>query len=237
VAPTSAPDLASTGSSTGPSSTGLPAPTARRLRPPSWRDRRLLVGLVLVLASVALGTAVVSRAGDSQPVYAASHLLTPGQQLTAGDLRVVRVRLGGQSGRYLSAARGVPAQAVVIRSVQAGELLPRSALGPDDALTSRPVAVPVSPGAVEGLKAGSLVDVWVARKGAEAETFDEPKALVNGAEVVSVSRSGGVLASGGEVTVRLLVADVVVPQILSAVDNGARVDLVAVPGSVPRGGS
>jgi hypothetical protein len=170
-------------------------------------------------------------------VYAASHLLTPGQQLTVGDLRVVRVRLGGQSGRYLSASSGVPTQVVVIRSVQAGELLPRSALGPGDAVTSRPVAVPVSPGAVEGLKAGSLVDVWVARKGAEAETFDEPKALVNGAEVVSVSHSGGVLASSGEVTVRLLVADVVVPQILSAVDNGARVDLVAVPGSVPRGGS
>ena len=36
----------------------LPKPTAARLRTPSWRDTRLVVGLVLVLLSMAVGAKV-----------------------------------------------------------------------------------------------------------------------------------------------------------------------------------
>ena len=60
---------------------------------------------------------------------------------------------------------------------------------------------------------------------------------MSGAEVVAVSSEGGVLSSSSDATVRLLLTDDLVPQVLSAVDNGARIDLVPVPGSVPRGGS
>jgi hypothetical protein len=220
-----------------PEPAGLPAPAARRLRPPSWRDRRLVVGVVLVLASVALGTLVVGRADDSRPVYAASRALLPGQPLTSGDLRVVRVRLGRPADRYLSAATSLPAGAVVIRGVQSGELVPMSALGTQQAITSRPVAVPVPSDTVDGLKAGALVDVWVARKSDDGRAFDQPTALVRGAEIVSVSRGSAVLASTTQTTVRVLVSDALVPQVLSAVDNDARIDVVPVPGSVPRGGS
>jgi hypothetical protein len=61
--------------------------------------------------------------------------------------------------------------------------------------------------------------------------------VVSSAEVVSVSSGGGVLSSSTETSVRLLLTNDQVPQLLSAVDNGARIDLVPVPGSVPRGGS
>ena len=44
---------------------------ANRLRRPTWKDSRLLVGLLLVLLSTALGGFVVSRAEDTVPVYAA----------------------------------------------------------------------------------------------------------------------------------------------------------------------
>ena len=49
----------------------LPTPTASRVRAPSWRDSRLLVGLLLVLLSTVLGSVVVARADDRVPVYAA----------------------------------------------------------------------------------------------------------------------------------------------------------------------
>lgn len=230
MAQTPAPPLASAG-------TTLPAPVAQRLRPPSWRDRRLAVGLVLVLASVALGATVVGRADDTEPVYVAQHQLLPGQPLRADDLRVARVRLGGQQGRYLRATHAPARGAVVIRSVQPGELVPASAVGPQDAVTSRPVAVPVPAGAAHGLRPGSLVDVWVSDKGQVAGSFAAPRALARAAEVASVSSGSGVLSTASEVTVRLLLADDLVPQVLSAVDNGARVDVVPVPGSVPGGGS
>ena len=38
----------------------LPRPTAARLRQPSWRDTRLVVGVVLVLLSMAIGAKVLS---------------------------------------------------------------------------------------------------------------------------------------------------------------------------------
>jgi hypothetical protein len=217
-----------------------PAPVARRLRPPSWRDRRLLAGVVLVLASVACGVAVVGQADTTEPMYAASHALVPGQQLTSADVHAVRVRLGRQAGRYLPAGRSIAAGSVVIRGVQDGELVPVSAVGGQQAVTSRPVAVVVPAVSADGLRTGSLVDVWVAAKGTaaqSAQTYDEPKIVVSSAEVVSVSSGGGVLSSSTETSVRLLLTNDLVPQLLSAVDNGARIDLVPVPGSVPRGGS
>jgi hypothetical protein len=211
---------------------------ARRLRPPRWRDRRLVVGVVLVLASVALGAAVIGRADTTSPMYAARHTLTPGQRLTTGDVRVVRVRLGRQASYYLDPSRLRAAGAVVVRSIQAGELVPASAVGPPETVTARPVAVPVPAAAVEGLRAGSLVDVWIARKDTGGQTFQVPEPVARSAEVVSVAKGGGVLGgSSGDTTIRLLLSSDLVARVLSAVDNGDRVNVVPVPGSVPGTGS
>jgi Flp pilus assembly protein CpaB len=184
-----------------------------------------------------LGASVIGRADNTEPVFVASHPLLPGQRLTTDDLQVVRVRLGAQQGRYLDPAQLTADGAVVIRSVQDGELVPTSAVGSGDSVTSRPVAVPVPAAAAQGLHPGSLVDVWIAAKGDAPQTFDEPKAVVRGAEVVTVSAGGGVLGGSSDASVRLLLADDLVPQVLSAVDNGARVDVVPVPGSLTRSGS
>ena len=88
--------------------TDLPVPTARRIQPPGWRDARLLVGVLLVLASVALGSVVVARADDRVPVYAARVALVPGQPVTADDLRRVDVQLGSEPDRYLDGRLGAP---------------------------------------------------------------------------------------------------------------------------------
>ena len=45
--------------------TALAEPTARRLRRPSWRDPRLLIGVAMVLLATALG-AMGLRAADSR---------------------------------------------------------------------------------------------------------------------------------------------------------------------------
>ena len=82
----------------------LAVPTAARLQRPRWRDARLVVGLLLVLVSVVLGSLVVESLDDRVPMYAARGALVPGQQLTEGDLVAVDVQLGSQRERYLSAA-------------------------------------------------------------------------------------------------------------------------------------
>jgi len=45
----------------------LPGPTPRRVRPPRWLDLRLVLGLLLVLHSVLLGSMIV-RAADRTSV-------------------------------------------------------------------------------------------------------------------------------------------------------------------------
>src|SRR4051812_3609278 len=137
-------------------------------------------------------------------MYAAQHPLLPGQRLSTDDLQVVRVRLGDQAGRYLSAAEAVRPGAVVIRTVLGGEMVPRSAVGGPESVTSRPVVVTVPAAAVEGLHAGALVDVWIAAKSADAGAFQAPVAVARSAEVVAVSSGGGMLSGSSEATVRLL---------------------------------
>ncbi len=194
--------------------------------------------MVLVLLSVVAGAVVVARSDTAHPVYAAAHPLLPGQPLTRDDLRVVQVRLSGESGRYLPANRPPPSGAVVLRSVLSGELVPLSALGDPLSVSTRPVAVPVAADAARGLRPGALVDVWVAAKGEQPQSFQPPERVASAAQVLTVTSESGVLSgAGSQSTVTVLVGDDLVPQVLSAVGNGARLDLVPVPGSVPRGGS
>ena len=214
-----------------------PIPSANRLRPPSWRDKRLLVGLVLVLGSVVLGAAVVARADDTEPMYAASHVLVPGQALTAADVHLVRVQLGAQSGHYLSAGRALAGGRVVVHAVAPGELVPVTAVGSQDDVDLRPVPVPIVAGSADGVKAGSVVDVWVAQVGKSPSSYAPPTKMVTAAEVAAVSDRGGVLSTGSTTTISLLLSEPLIPEVLAAVDNGARISLVPAPGSVPRGGS
>ena len=60
----------------------VPTPKAARLQKPSWRDTRLLVGVLLVLAATVLGSLTVAAADDRVPMYAANGPLLPGQPLT-----------------------------------------------------------------------------------------------------------------------------------------------------------
>lgn len=132
---------------------------ARRLRRPSWRDPRLLVGLVLVLGTTVLGAVLVERADDTVPVLAAGSTLVRGDALQEAELRVVRVRLDDLGPAYVPAADALPADAVALRGVPAGELLPASAVGRAGELESRPVALQWQGPRPEGLVRGAEVDL------------------------------------------------------------------------------
>ena len=112
--------------------TDLPMPTAARLQKPRWRDTRLVVGLLLVLTSAALGSFVVAHADDRTAVYAARGPLVPGQQLGEDNLTRVDVRLGSELSRYLQATAEPAPDRYVLREVGAGELVPAAAVGGRD---------------------------------------------------------------------------------------------------------
>ncbi|NMM22596.1 MAG: hypothetical protein HHJ11_03700 [Phycicoccus sp.] len=142
----------------------LPRPTAARLRQPSWRDTRLVVGVVLVLLSMAIGAKVVAAADDTVPMYAAVASLVPGQPVTQRDVRRVDVQLGADRNRYVVADHDIAPDTFALRDVRPGELLPTSALGTKADINLKPVSVPVDSGAAAQISAGSIVDVWVNAK-------------------------------------------------------------------------
>jgi len=211
--------------------TDLPAPAAARLRAPSWRDPRLLVGVLLVLGSVVLGARVVTAADDTRPYYAATRALVPGDRVEPDDVRVVDVLLQDASTAYLAADAPLEPGTVATRTVGEGELLPLAALGGGEDVELQPVGVPVQGAPPAGLVPGAVVDVWVAQPDPErAGSFTEPERLVQGATVADVTDAGSALGGTGGTTVQVLLEQDALAGVLGALANDAVVSLVPAPG-------
>jgi hypothetical protein len=184
---------------TAPSSAldAVAGPAPRRIRPPRWLDLRLVLGVLLVLASVLLGARVVAAADATVPVWAVTADLAAGTELSADDLTAVDVRLDDAAGAYLSTGTR-PEGRTLARAVREGELLPRSVLEETDELVQ--LALPVQSGYVPpGLQRGQLVDVYAVADpaaGATAVADGSVGLVVRRAPVQALSgRSEGVLST------------------------------------------
>jgi hypothetical protein len=218
----------------------LPTPTAKRLQRPSWRDTRLLIGLLLVLLATTIGAKVVASADDRVPVYVAQVTLKPGDQLTADNLARVDVQLGAGIDRYLSAATGVPANRFALREVRPGELLPLSAVGDKTTVGVQPVTVQADSLSASALVVGSVVDVYVSARDQKTtqERYGEPALMLSAVSVswlpAGTDRFG---AGASTAAVQILVPSAKVAAVLAAIDSQSRVALVPVPGSARKSGS
>lgn len=138
-----------------------PSPPATRLPGRRWRDWRLLAGVVLVLGSAVAGARLVAAADHTDPTWAAAVDLVPGTSLSSSSVVQVPARVDGTGNPYLSGP--VPEGYVLVRAVEAGELVPASAVAPAADLEERTrlVAVSVDAATTPGdLGPGDVVDVW-----------------------------------------------------------------------------
>lgn len=220
----------------------LPMPRARRLARPSWRDPRLLGGLVLVLLAVGGTARVVQAADHSVTVYAAREALVPGQQLAAGDIVATRVNIAGGSGGYLRVDAGLDEGAVVVASVGAGQLVPEVAVGSASDVLVRALTIPVERSSALVLARGDRVDVWVAEHAPSAdaragtETFQDPRRLLDDVSVASVPDTRpGLGAVGSGVGVQVLVPEDAVAAVLKHIHAESRLTLVPVAGTAVGG--
>jgi hypothetical protein len=214
---------------------GLPEPVATRLRRPRWRDPRLVTGVVIVALSVALGSWVVSAASRTVPVFVADGTLTPGESLDAGSVRAVDVRLGAGTGRYLAADEPLPADLVVLRVVDDGELVPLTALG--SGVDVRSVAVPVASGLSDRIRTGAVVDLWFVpdtpvTPGTGETGAPEPSTLAESVVVEQVDADEGAIVVDGTVTLHVLVPTDSLPTVLTALSSAGTVAVVPVAGGV-----
>jgi hypothetical protein len=208
------------------------SPAASRLALPRWFDARMVVGILLVLASVVIGAKVFSSADSTTSVWAAARDLPAGSRLQSADLTAVKVRLGDGS-RYVAAVGAAPAGYVLTRPVGAGELLPSKAFvdpakASDPALARREVTVPVRQDHWPAdLRSSELVDVYATAKTDGAV----PVRILSSVTVGSVpGKSRDVFGSSGQSSgsVTLLVREDQVAALVGAVEAAA-VDLVRVP--------
>ncbi|MCU1432201.1 MAG: hypothetical protein JWP95_1306 [Actinotalea sp.] len=213
-----------------------------RLHRPGWRDPRLLLGVVLVAGSVALGSGLVSAAGRTTPVYVAHGPLVAGEVLELDRLTVEEVRLTGSGDSYLRADEALPDGLVVVRTVGDAELVPLSALGRADDLAVRPVAITPTGDLPTAVTEGSAVDLWYVPEpgggagstvtGSEASSL-APTQLAAGFTVAEVSEPDGAFAVGSAVTVHVLVPVGELAAVLEALAAPGSVEVVHVPGGVP----
>ena len=221
--------------------TELPKPTAARLRTPSWRDTRLVAGVVLVLLSMVIGGKVIATAGDTVPMYAAAATLVPGQPVTQTDVKRVDVQLGGDRASYLAADHDIAPGTFAMREIRPGELVPRSALGPKAEVNLKPVSVPVDSAAATPLDAGSIVDVWVNPRDLSSTTkkYGKPVKTLEAAAVVRKPDpgGGGLGVISGTTAVQIMVPEARVQALIAAIDQDAKITLVLVPGSPAKAGA
>jgi hypothetical protein len=204
-------------------------PVAKRLRRPGWQDPRLLVGIALVLLSAIGGALLVQHLSRTDTVLVTSRAVAPGDPVAATDLQPMEVRLPNPE-LYVSAPEHVPAGAVVLEPVGAGELVPRSAVAAPDAMAHRVVTVPIDGTVPEGVGTGSHIELWSTSVPGAGLGTEEPttELLVGDAVVRRVVTESGVGATRGP-SVEVVVPQDVVPRVLASLAAGDRLDVVPLP--------
>lgn len=206
------------------------SPAASRVRGPRWKDPRLVVGLLLVLVSVAVGARVFATADRTTAVWAAARDLDAGTVLGPGDLVQKRVRLLDSASRYVAGDQS-PVGYVLTRAVGTGELLPTGAiLAPGEARDHRLVTIAVDRDRLPpDLHSGARVDVYVTAKGSGGGSDSPAVLVVPAANVAEPPQTGGQL---GAATAQVPVVLSVPPDLVAGLIDSSRhgdVDLVTVP--------
>lgn len=195
-------------------------------RPRRGPDLRLVIGLVLVTASVAGVVGIVAAFDDGIEVYAAPRPLIEGERITASDLEVRTVNLGADAAHYLSPDTLSDDAVLVARTVGDGELVPIAAVGDERGAQSTTVVVALTTPLGATVRPGDTVDLWSA-PAVEGGRFGAPAVIASSAQLVRSIAPEGVVASSEAERVELLVPRRDVARILHAQAN--RDALSAVP--------
>jgi hypothetical protein len=232
----------------------MPDPDAAPRRRRNAPDLRLVLGVLLVVGSVAGVFGIVATADRRITVYAAASALAPGERIDAGDLVQRSVALDGSDRLYLAAGDIPSGGLVVTQPVAKGELLPTSAVGSTAGVRSTSLVLQLATRVSGAVVPGASIDIWAAPDpdgvGAVTSTdassdgstgsatgqadvdADAPTVLVSGATVVRVlDDSGGFSVANSGSSVEVLVPRTRVARLLEAIAQKAA--LAVVPAGIP----
>lgn len=204
------------------------ATPVRPPRRPFWADLRFVLGIVLIVASVAGVGLVVSLANQTRSVYVAATTLVPGQPVTEAEVTAVDIGLGTVVERYL-AEGDLTIGAVATRTILEGELIAATAIGDAESTAVTKVVVRSSVDVPADISAGDLVDLWASTP-LESGVFGTPRVLVPEATIVSVRRDDSMMG-GGAAQVEIVIARSDVSATLEAMTNGSALSIVPTIGA------
>jgi flagella basal body P-ring formation protein FlgA len=205
------------------------AEQSRAPRKRFWYDPRLAIGLGLIGASVAGVLALVSTADATVQVLAARDALAPGDRIDAGDLVATSVRLADVD-LYLSPGELPDDGLVITRAVDAGELVPASAVGATAGIGLASVVVTINGQPPASISPGATADLWASRQ-EETNSFGPPSVIVSGATVVRIIEPEGLVSAGDVTTLEILIPRLRVARVLEAIANQDA--LSVIPTGIP----
>lgn len=206
--------------------TAIEAPRLRSRAP--WADVRFLLGLVLVIVSIAGVWFVVAAARQTAPVFAATRTIVPGETVSADDVQVVEIALGQVGDAYV-APGALAKDAVATRTIAEGELVPATAIGAAAEARTTSVVLRSAVDVPASVGAGTVVEVWAA-PALEHGEFDVPRILVPDATVVAVTRDTSMIG-GGTASLELVIPRAEVAATLAAISSGAALSVVPATGA------
>lgn len=197
--------------------------TPSRARRALFGDVRFLIGIVLVVASIAGVWLLVTSSRQTVPVLQATRTIVPGEAVDSGDFQVVDVGLGTLVDAYLAPQELEPGS-IATRTLAKGELVPSSAVGA--ASDARTTTVVVTSTAIPaGVQAGTPVELWHAPLGEDGRTFAEPRVLVADAVVATVAEAEGMM-SQNSTDVELVIDRGDVADVLAAISGGSAISVI-----------
>ena len=199
---------------------------APRIRTPGWRDPRLIVGVILVVLSVAGVVALMQSADSRQGYWAASVDVVPGAKVKAEDFHIVQASMSEAANMYWPAERELPAEFYVASTVLQGEFLAHRQVSEADPGGRQQVGIRVSEDMPAAVSTGSRADVWVALADTDGRGYEEPHKLITSAEVVGIDDNTSAFAAAETTTVYLMLSQDALPGVLDAQANGAKISLV-----------
>ncbi|MCE7480370.1 MULTISPECIES: SAF domain-containing protein [Microbacterium] len=198
--------------------------TQPRARRAFWGDIRFLIGIALVILSVAGVWLIVSSARQTTPVLQADRTIAQGEALVSDDFRVVEVSLGTVVDGYLAPQDLEPGM-IAARTLAAGELLPVTAASDAQSGRTTSIVIESSVGIPESVVVGTPVELWYAPLVAESDEFDAPRILVADVVVASIPDTDGMLAQRTAM-LEIVIDRSDVADVLAAITGGGALSVV-----------
>lgn len=172
----------------------------RRFKASPWRDPRLIAGVLIVVASTALGGWAIAAADHTVAYWATRDNVRAGDPVHREDLAVVRAKVPSRTARGLMRTdEALPARIADLRwaaDARAGTLVTSEALVPRGQAVELPITAATG-GVPADVRSGDRIDVWAVpdRAGSESETSARARRVLSKVRVVSRSSTSGI--SGG----------------------------------------